>query len=216
MQILSTNPARTGYRRNAGKAHALIFPLRLSVCQQQYFVFQQYQTWLRLPVLIEMQTLYRQCWQGILRVINAGMSPLCRSPFVSTHDQPGLPRLVQGFSCITEALQSPKYADLHLVFCRKRKLKCNGLRPICTNCARPRPSGRKLLVSPEPTQTECTWDEPKHGVPSQIAGGRRRREDDMSDVEEEGIVPGGRRARLNELEEKIGQPRRPSDMCDTN
>ncbi|WVF70903.1 hypothetical protein IAT40_005698 [Kwoniella sp. CBS 6097] len=91
--------------------------------------------------------------------------------------------------------------------CRKRKLKCDAVKPICTNCAKPRVrTGQK-----GETQTEsepCTWDEPKE--PS--ARTRRRRESakrqaqaagQASDVDDEGAEILSKKAKLNELENRI-------------
>ncbi|WWC58471.1 uncharacterized protein I303_101014 [Kwoniella dejecticola CBS 10117] len=91
--------------------------------------------------------------------------------------------------------------------CRKRKLKCDAVKPICANCQRPRQRGSGKGESTTDVDT-CTWDEPKE--PS--ARTRRRREsakrqalasahERLSEDDEE---VSAKKAKLNELEGRIG------------
>ncbi|WVQ97267.1 hypothetical protein IAU59_004378 [Kwoniella sp. CBS 9459] len=92
--------------------------------------------------------------------------------------------------------------------CRKRKLKCDAVKPICTNCSKPRVrSGQKAEVQNE--SEPCTWDEPKE--PS--ARTRRRRESarrqaqaagqQSDDDDDEGSEVLSKKAKLSELENRI-------------
>ncbi|OCF45351.1 hypothetical protein I317_00874 [Kwoniella heveanensis CBS 569] len=97
--------------------------------------------------------------------------------------------------------------------CRKRKLKCDALKPICTNCAKPRVrSGQK--GESQGGSEPCTWDAPKE--PS--ARTRRRRESARRQAQAAGQAEGpgseedddddeaevlSKKAKLNELENRI-------------
>ncbi|ORY28962.1 hypothetical protein BCR39DRAFT_495759 [Naematelia encephala] len=76
--------------------------------------------------------------------------------------------------------------------CRKRKLKCNGLRPICTNCAKPRTRGLTASEKLNPPQPKCTWNGSKDTRRTRI-------------VEPDGNEGDGsrKRGRLTELEDGI-------------
>jgi hypothetical protein len=73
---------------------------------------------------------------------------------------------------------------------RKRKLRCNGMRPVCSNCARPRIRG----VSSQKAgshRSECTWDKPRPVV-------RRDEEVEGGDGQEDP-------SRLKMLEDRLGK-----------
>ncbi|WWC86356.1 uncharacterized protein L201_001230 [Kwoniella dendrophila CBS 6074] len=90
--------------------------------------------------------------------------------------------------------------------CRKRKLKCDATKPICTNCSKPRQRGTGKGESNAEIEA-CTWDEPKE--PS--ARTRRRRESARRQAEatakekreEDDSEVSAKRAKLNELEGRI-------------
>ncbi|ORY33727.1 hypothetical protein BCR39DRAFT_518895 [Naematelia encephala] len=75
--------------------------------------------------------------------------------------------------------------------CRKRKLKCDAIRPVCANCQKPRVRGVDKSLPP---QVDCTWDEPKETIRRSRKAGSP--EDDVETK---------KRARLNELEQRIAQ-----------
>ncbi|KAK6905818.1 hypothetical protein I203_106652 [Kwoniella mangroviensis CBS 8507] len=91
--------------------------------------------------------------------------------------------------------------------CRKRKLKCDAVRPICTNCQKPRQRGINKgdhVLESEP----CSWDEPKEpsartrrrresAKRQALAAAQERREDQQ---DQEVSV---KKAKLNELEGRI-------------
>lgn len=105
----------------------------------------------------------------------------------------------------------------HLTLCRKRKLKCDAVRPTCGNCARPRVRGAKAGETPPP----CEWDSARGG------GGSEER--DAGGEAAVGVGAGGasgsggkaslgqgntaggasgqdrKRARLDDLEERLGE-----------
>ncbi|WVW82420.1 hypothetical protein I302_104430 [Kwoniella bestiolae CBS 10118] len=90
--------------------------------------------------------------------------------------------------------------------CRKRKLKCDAVKPICTNCQKPRQRGTNKNDHPSDNEA-CSWDEPKE--PS--ARTRRRRESakrqalaaEQERRFEDDHEVSVKKAKLNELEGRI-------------
>ncbi|EIW72490.1 hypothetical protein TREMEDRAFT_72779 [Tremella mesenterica DSM 1558] len=87
--------------------------------------------------------------------------------------------------------------------CRKRKLKCDAIRPVCSNCQKPRVRGVPASIT---EKVSCTWDEPKE--PS--ARTRRRREQRRFSAQDSGEEESGqdlsaaaKRTRIEELEQRI-------------
>lgn len=75
---------------------------------------------------------------------------------------------------------------------RARKLKCNGTRPICDNCSKPRIRNRTASHARggKPTGPGCTWDgEDPRGNENEITAGESNK-----------------RARIEELTERVGTP----------
>ncbi|WWC66510.1 uncharacterized protein I206_100412 [Kwoniella pini CBS 10737] len=100
--------------------------------------------------------------------------------------------------------------------CRKRKLKCDAIKPVCANCQKPRQRGSGKGESPAELES-CTWDEPKE--PS--ARTRRRRESAKRQalssaqdrqLEDEQVT--AKKAKLNELEGRIGESNTPNGLAD--
>nr|XP_031860910.1 uncharacterized protein CI109_003637 [Kwoniella shandongensis]KAA5527982.1 hypothetical protein CI109_003637 [Kwoniella shandongensis] len=85
--------------------------------------------------------------------------------------------------------------------CRKRKLKCDAAKPVCTNCQKPRVRGANKSHD-EAAVEPCTWDD--HKEPS--ARTRRRREMLKRRAQEnEGSEDGraSKSGKLGELEDRI-------------
>jgi hypothetical protein len=87
---------------------------------------------------------------------------------------------------------------------RKRKLRCDAVRPTCTNCSKPRIRGAHAGEPPAP----CTWDS---ALPAGIAKPKQPSRPE-SPVRVEGQEPalvngshGHKRARVDEVEDRSGK-----------